>query len=160
MTNEPNDVTGRFCYDYPRPAVTVDIALLHPSSSDVHVLLIRRSLDPWKGAWALPGGYVEQFEPLEDAAARELKEETGIDGIELRQIGAFGDPGRDPRGRTISVAYGAVVDSLITATAGDDADAAQWVRFENTMELAFDHSLIIRRACELLINARSETSAS
>jgi len=93
----------KYCYDHPRPAVTVDVVLL--CRRPLEVLLIKRGRPPFKGSWALPGGFVDKAESLEAAAARELLEETGIDGIQLKQIGAFGGPGRDPRGHTISVAY-------------------------------------------------------
>lgn len=152
MTNESKrGPAPGFCYLYPRPAVTVDIALLYAGAGGVEVLVIRRAQDPWKGLWALPGGYVEEYEPLEVAAARELEEETGVQGVELRQIGAFGDPGRDPRGHTISVAYGCVVGEQTVVTAGDDADDARWIQVADDPGLAFDHSLIVRSAVEKLL---------
>src|SRR5689334_11906545 len=85
-----------YCYDYPRPAVTVDIILFHHDGQRIEVLLIKRARPPFKGTWAFPGGFVDKDESLERAAARELKEETGLAGIRLEQLGAFGDPGRDP----------------------------------------------------------------
>ena len=94
----------QFVYDYPRPSVTVDVAIvtLHKRP---RVLLIRRKHDPFAGTWALPGGFIDMNETLEDSARRELREETGVEAAELIQLGTYGDPGRDPRGRTITVAY-------------------------------------------------------
>src|SRR5437879_11623384 len=100
----------KYTYDYPRPAVTVDILIVsdEPAPS---VLLIRRKHDTFAGMWALPGGFVDMDESLEAAARRELYEETGVEAAELEQLHTFGDPGRDPRGRTISVVYLAKVDA-------------------------------------------------
>ena len=94
-----------YCYDHPRPALTVDIVLFHRSGVDIEVLLIKRAREPFKGRWAFPGGFVDKDESLEAAAARELREETGLHGIKLEQLAAFGDPGRDPRGHTVSVVF-------------------------------------------------------
>ena len=100
----------QYCYDYPRPAVTVDIVIVTREPRP-RVLLVRRKHDPFAGMWAVPGGFVEMDESLEDAAHRELKEETGIKAGRLRQLHTFGAPGRDPRGRTISVVYMAQLDA-------------------------------------------------
>lgn len=150
MKKSKSQADGQFCYAFPRPGVTVDIALLCQGATGLEVLVIRRGREPWKGRWALPGGYVDEFEPLEQAAVRELKEETGIEGVALRQIGAFGDPGRDPRGHTISIAYGSVLPARLDVTAGDDAEECQWVTVAGATQLAFDHTLIVRRAVEVL----------
>ena len=101
---------GKFTYEYPRPAVTVDIAIVTREEKP-RVLLIRRKHDPFAGCWALPGGFVDMDEALEAAARRELFEETGVKAKALMQLATFGDPGRDPRGRTISVVYLAEVDA-------------------------------------------------
>lgn len=146
----------KHCYDYPRPAVTVDIALFHSGDDGPEVLLIRRAREPMQGLWALPGGYVEKDEPLEAAAARELEEETGLRGIPLRQIAAFGDPGRDPRGHTISIAFGAVLSGTAKVEGADDADDARWVPLAKLGELAFDHSKIIPAAVEVLFGKGME----
>src|SRR5229473_2344318 len=112
---------GKYCYDYPRPAVTVDVAVVTREQTH-RVLLIRRKHDPFAGMWALPGGFVEMDESLEAAARRELKEETGIDVGQIEQLSTFGDPGRDPRGRTISIVYLARLDaSKINPRAANDA---------------------------------------
>src|SRR5215470_16076449 len=86
-----------YCYRHPRPAVTADIVLFRLPGDEIQVLLVRRANSPYKGRWALPGGFVDEDEPLEHAAARELEEETGITRVRLEQVGAFGNPGRDPR---------------------------------------------------------------
>jgi 8-oxo-dGTP diphosphatase len=136
-------MAGRYCYDHPRPAVTADVAVL---SRDRRILLVRRKGRPFKGSWALPGGFVEIDEPLDDAAARELEEETGLAGLALRQLGAFGRPGRDPRGRTVSVVYVSVTDEPPEPMAGSDALEARWWPLDSLPELAFDHAEIIARA--------------
>src|SRR5438034_11030935 len=114
-----------FTYDYPRPAVTADTVLFTMRAGDLAVLLVQRASAPFKGAWALPGGFVDQDEALDHAATRELQEETGLTGIALEQLGAFGEPGRDPRGHTITVAFlSFVVADTAPVAAHDAADAA------------------------------------
>jgi 8-oxo-dGTP diphosphatase len=132
-----------YCYDYPRPALTVDIVLFHRSADGTEVLLIKRAHDPFKDLWAFPGGFVDEDESLEDAAARELREETGLVGVHFEQIGAFGDPGRDPRGHTVSVVFSAVLDDRVQAAAADDAADAEWHSALAPPELAFDHEKIL-----------------
>src|SRR5581483_12347374 len=117
---------GKFTYDYPRPAVTVDVVILSQDPKP-RVLLIRRKNEPFAGRWAIPGGFVDMDESLEAAAARELKEETGISARRLVQLHTFGDPGRDPRGRTISVVYLAQLDSAnVQPRAADDVADVGW----------------------------------
>jgi 8-oxo-dGTP diphosphatase len=132
---------------YPRIDVTVDVVALAPVEDRLHVLVVRRGNPPYAGQWALPGGYLEVDEPLAAGAARELAEETGldVDPADLRQLGAFGDPDRDPRGRTISVAHVLFLDSPSEATGGDDAAEASWVEVGEVLEqgLAFDHERIL-----------------
>jgi 8-oxo-dGTP diphosphatase len=147
-----------FTYPYPRPAVTVDTVLFAMRADDLAVLLIRRLHEPFAGSWALPGGFVDEDEGLETAARRELKEETGVEDVELEQLGAFGEPGRDPRAHTVSVAYlGFVVAEAHPVAAADDAADAAWhpmtslvARGRKAVKLAFDHGEIIALARERL----------
>lgn len=141
----------RHCYDYPRPAVTVDIVLLRGLGRRPEVLLIKRARPPFKGSWAFPGGFVDKDESLEDAARRELEEETGLKRISLEQFGAYGDPGRDPRGHTVSIAFAAVLESSTDATAGDDAEEATWHTARRPPPLAFDHKKILRDALKYVL---------
>lgn len=140
----------KHCYDNPRPAVTVDIALFHLSKRGARVLLIQRGREPFKGDWAFPGGFVDEDESLEKAAARELYEETGLAGIKLKQIGVFGDPGRDPRGHTVSVVFAALLENQPEPSAADDAEAAAWHSASRPPALAFDHKRILRTAFKRL----------
>ncbi|MFL6215225.1 MAG: NUDIX domain-containing protein [Blastocatellia bacterium] len=145
-----------YCYEYPRPAVTADIILFHRDGERIEVLLIKRARDPFKGAWAFPGGFVDEDESLERAAARELKEETGLEGIAMEQLAAFGDPGRDPRGHTVSVAFVALLDRRAEAEAADDADEAQWHSALRPPRLAFDHKKILRIALNHVFGANGK----
>jgi 8-oxo-dGTP diphosphatase len=149
---------GRYCYDYPRPAVTVDLAAFAFFGTGLRVLLIRRKNDPFAGRWALPGGFVEIDEPIEVAARRELREETGLNVTgPVTFIGVYGDPGRDPRGRTISLAHAAVVRDVPADLAGaDDAAEASWVDLEHGRDLAFDHDAILAAARTWLDQGVSE----
>ena len=135
-----------FCYPYPRPAVTVDVVVVTREAKR-RVLLIRRKHEPFGGKWAIPGGFVDMAEPLEVAARRELLEETGIVAGKLVQLQTFGDPGRDPRGRTISVVYQTEVDAnRLNPHAADDAAAAAWHPLDRLPTLAFDHKQILAYA--------------
>ncbi|NOZ73398.1 MAG: NUDIX hydrolase [Chloroflexi bacterium] len=138
--------------EYPRPMVTVDLVLFTFAEQELRVLLIRRGHEPFAGAWALPGGFVNIDEKLETAAQRELREETGVTGVYLEQLYTFGDPDRDPRGRVITVAYFGIVgaDTAVTLQAGDDAREARWFNVYNLPPLAFDHGRIIRYAIQRL----------
>ena len=135
-----------YCYEYPRPSVTVDVVLFCREGERLEVLLIKRAREPFKGAWAFPGGFVDENERLEQAAARELKEETGITGVRFEQLGAFGDPGRDPRSHTISVVFVGLLDGRAEATGSDDAEDARWHSALRPPRLAFDHKKILRQA--------------
>lgn len=138
---------GRFVYEYPRPAVTVDCVVLGVDAQDLKVLLVRRGLDPFRGAWALPGGFVRTDEPLDDAARRELDEETGIRDVFLEQLYTFGAPHRDPRGHVITVAYYALAKlSDLRITAATDAADARWFPLSDLPTLAFDHATITAAA--------------
>lgn len=142
---------GRYCYDYPRPMVTVDAVLLAERDGQLEVLLIQRKADPYAGQWALPGGFVDMDESLDAAVLRELEEETGLTGIRFSQFNTFGDPNRDPRGRSISTAYLAVVDAATHAPkAADDAGDAAWRPVDTAGDLAFDHAKIVACAVERL----------
>ena len=133
---------------YDRPSVTVDVVVLSLVDDDLKVLLIRRKGSPYAGMWAIPGGFVQIDESLEAAAARELAEETGVTDVYIEQLYTFGDPGRDPRTRVITVAYFALVpaDALQVARPGDDAAAAQWFSMFDLPPLAFDHHEILTYA--------------
>jgi 8-oxo-dGTP diphosphatase len=133
----------KYTYDYPRPAVTVD-AVIVTRERTPRVLLIRRKDDPFAGTWAIPGGFVDMDESLEQAARRELREETGLDVDHVEQLHTFGDPGRDPRGRTISVVYLARVDAAkVKPRAADDAAEVGWHDLRRLPPLAFDHADIL-----------------
>lgn len=127
-------------YKYPRPAVTVDAILI---SNQNTVLLIERGGEPFKGKWALPGGFIDMDEELDEACRRELEEETGLKVGTLKQFKAFGDVFRDPRHRTISVLFYAFLNDEPIPMAGDDAAKAQWFPINQLPELAFDHEQIL-----------------
>jgi 8-oxo-dGTP diphosphatase len=154
MAANKSDKQKSYCYEYPRPALTVDIVLLHRGANETEVLLIKRAREPFKGQWAMPGGFVDKDESLEDAAARELVEETGLKGIHLEQIRAFGDPGRDPRGHTVSVVFAGVLEDRALVSAADDASEAAWHPALDPPNLAFDHNKILSTTLERLRNER------
>ena len=135
-------------YEHPRPALTVDCVIFGlDESSQLKILLIRRASDPFKGAWALPGGFVEMDEDLEAAALRELAEETGVKDVFIEQLYTFGQPGRDPRGRVVSVAYFALVNlEEHPVQAASDADHVDWFEIDQLPKLAFDHDRIVEVA--------------
>jgi 8-oxo-dGTP diphosphatase len=141
----------RFTYQYPRPAVTVDVVIVTREAKP-RVLLIRRKHEPYLGQWAIPGGFVDMDEALEAAARRELLEETSVRARKLEQLGTFGDPGRDPRGRTISVVYLAQVDAeRVHPEANDDAAEVGWFSLSRPpADLAFDHAEILAAARQRL----------
>ena len=138
-----------FIYPYPRPAVTVDALVFRTTGKETEVLLIKRGNPPFEGMWAAPGGFINMDETPETAAARELAEETGITGIKLFQYHTYGAVDRDPRHRTISIAYtGMLNDTDQAAAGGDDAAEAAWFPLYKLPPLAFDHSQIIAGAIE------------
>src|SRR6056297_2328876 len=135
-----------YTYKYPRPSVTTD-CLIFTKQTVQEILLIERKNPPFEGKWALPGGFVEIDEDLEESAKRELQEETGLTNISLYQLQTFGKPGRDPRGRTISVAYYGFITSegeKQKAIAGSDAKNVNWFDLNHLPSLAFDHDEIIQ----------------
>ena len=139
--------------EFPAFAVTVDVVVLTLVEGRLHVLLVRRGVPPFEGMWAIPGGFKRPDESLDDAAQRELLEETGVDGASLlRQFGAYGDPGRDPRMNVVTIAYLAVLRDVQGIAGGTDAAAAELVPISEALsgriELAFDHRQILRDAAE------------
>jgi 8-oxo-dGTP diphosphatase len=135
---------GKYIYDWPRPMVTVDTVVFVFFKGKVKVLLIKRGNEPFKGKWALPGGFVGIDEELEVAAERELAEETGLVNVPLEQLHTFGRCGRDPRGRQVTIAFmGIAKEGLDTIKAGDDAAGVQWFDIEKLpKDMAFDHNEI------------------
>jgi 8-oxo-dGTP diphosphatase len=137
--------------DHPRPSVTTDVIIFNLRAGDLQVLLIRRKSPPFQNMWAIPGGFVGMDESLEDAALRELEEETGLRDVYLEQLYTFGDPDRDPRGRTITIAYFALVPGAVPGLrAGDDAAEARWWSVYDLPPLAFDHADILAYALQRL----------
>ncbi|MCW8891474.1 MAG: NUDIX hydrolase [Sedimenticola sp.] len=140
-----------YSYEYPHPAVTTDIAVFSLHQQQLQLLLIRRGQPPYKGKWALPGGFLEIDEDLESGAKRELKEETGASDLYIEQLFTFGRPDRDPRERIISVTYFALAPAeKLSISAGSDATEAAWFPADELPELAFDHAEIILLAKERL----------
>ena len=134
-----------YSYDYPRPAVTADCIVM-TREDDPKVLLIERGHEPFKGCWAFPGGFMNMDETTEQCAIRELEEETGLQITDIQQLGAYSKVDRDPRGRTITVAYLAFVDTPLPVKGQDDAAKAQWFSIKNLPKLAFDHEEIMKDA--------------
>lgn len=130
--------------------VTVDAVIFKEAGNDYHILLIQRKNDPFKGQWALPGGFVDENEDLKDAAMRELEEETGLKVTKMEQLGAFGKPHRDPRHHTVSVAYTGFAADNDEVKGADDAEDARWFSILRLPELAFDHADIINEAIKKL----------
>jgi 8-oxo-dGTP diphosphatase len=140
-----------YTYQYARPALTVDCVVFGLDDEDLKVLLIQRKHDPFAGRWALPGGFVDVGEAPEQAARRELEEETGLGDVFLEQLYTFGDPDRDPREHVVSVAHYALVNVRDARVgAADDARDAGWFRVRKPPPLAFDHDKILRMAHERL----------
>lgn len=131
-------------------AVTVDAVIFYRKVNSLNVLLIKRKNEPFLDQWALPGGFLEENEPMEEGAKRELEEETGLKLKKLQQVGAFGTPGRDPRGRTISIAFVGLIDAEPKLKANDDALEVKWFNLNDLPDLAFDHRGIISEANSLL----------
>ncbi|MFA5973168.1 MAG: NUDIX hydrolase [Lentimicrobiaceae bacterium] len=133
----------KHCYDYPRPAVTADIIILKKINNQTYLLLIERKHPPFEGMWAFPGGFLNMDETLEEAALRELQEETGISGVELRQFHTFSKVNRDPRHRTITTVFIGFTDDTISIEAGDDAAKTQRFSIDKLPPLAFDNGEVM-----------------
>ena len=147
------DTKKKIAKEEPRPAVTVDLVILTIAGNELKVLLIRRSVEPFRNCWALPGGFVDMSESLQEAATRELKEEAGVENVYLEQLYTFGNPSRDPRGRVISVVYFALVDAERQhVAAASDGKVAAWHSVFNPPRLAFDHAEVLKYAVERLRN--------
>jgi len=142
---------GQYIYEWPRPMVTVDVIVFCQADSSTKVLLIKRGKEPHKGQWAFPGGFLELDEELVDGAKRELLEETGLKIAKLEQFHSFGDIGRDPRGRLITVSFMGFVDSELPVKGSDDAEEAGWFDINDLpQKMAFDHNLVAEKAIETL----------
>lgn len=140
-----------YTYKYPHPAVTTDCVIFGFDGSSINILLIERGIDPFKGTWALPGGFLDLNETVEEGAKRELHEETNIKDVYLEQFHVFSAVDRDPRERVLTVAFFALVSKNdFEVIAGDDASKAQWYEWNHLPPLAFDHDKIIRMAREKL----------
>ena len=137
-----------YTYKYPRPAVTADCVVMTKEAVP-QVLLIERGNDPFKGCWAFPGGFLNMDETTEQCAIRELEEETRLKVSDIHQIGAYSKVDRDPRGRTITVAYLAIIDAPAEVSGQDDAAKAKWFPINELPPLAFDHENIMRDAIAL-----------
>ena len=139
--------------------VTVDIVIFTIREGRLQVLLVRRAIPPFQGKWAIPGGFVKEEESLEEAALRELREETGVKDVYLEQLYTFGEPKRDPRGRVVTVAYFALIASdRATLQAGTDAAEARWHPMDSLPSLAFDHAEILEYSRERLRNKLEYTT--
>ena len=139
-----------YTYKYPHPVVTADCIVFACQNEKTQVLLIKRGSEPCKDMWALPGGFMNIDESAEEAAIRELKEETGIDVKEVTQVGAYSKVDRDPRERVITIAFYTVIDHPVRAVGQDDAKQAEWFTLDNLPTLAFDHSEILSAAIGML----------
>ncbi len=140
-----------YTYEYPRPAVTADCVVI-AKENEPKVLLIQRGNEPFKGYWAFPGGFMNMDETTEQCAVRELEEETGLKVTEIKQIGAYSKVDRDPRGRTVTVAYLAIIDKVENVKGLDDAAKAQWFPISDLPKLAFDHEEIMKDAKRLYLS--------
>ncbi len=143
------DETAKYCYKYPHPSVTTDCVIFGFDGARLMVLLIQRGIEPYKGRWAFPGGFLKMDESAEEGALRELQEETGLRGAYIRQFHTFTAPQRDPRERVITIAYYALV-RMQEVKGGDDAADARWFALTEVPQLAFDHDQILRKAEQAL----------
>ena len=138
-----------YCYKYPHPAVTTDCVIFGFDGERLQVLLVERGIEPYKGRWAFPGGFLKMDETAEEGALRELREETGLERAYIQQFHTFSDPHRDPRERVITIAYYALV-KIQEVHGGDDAASARWFPLSEIPSLAFDHDYILRMATQRL----------
>ena len=138
-----------YCYKYPHPAVTMDCVIFGFDGERLQVLLVERGIEPYKGKWAFPGGFLKMDETAEEGALRELREETGLERAYIQQFHTFSDPHRDPRERVITIAYYALV-KIQEVHGGDDAASARWFPLSEIPSLAFDHDYILRMATQRL----------
>lgn len=151
MANHYDEEKGMYCYQYPHAAVTADCVIFGFDGRSLKVLLIRRGIDPYKGYWAIPGGFMKIDESIEMTAKRELMEETNLTNVFMEQFKVFSEPGRDPRERVLTVAFIALVrPSDYSLIAGDDAVEASWFDEDRLPSLAFDHGRILHEAREYL----------
>jgi 8-oxo-dGTP diphosphatase len=140
-----------YTYKYPRPALTVDALVFHKNDKgQLSILLIQRKNEPFKNMWAFPGGFMDMQETLEQAVERELFEETEIKDVKLKQLRAYSAIDRDPRGRTISVAFYGFLHEMIQPHGSDDARKAAWFNIKSLPHLAFDHEVILHNALNLI----------
>ena len=139
----------KYCYRYPHPAVTTDCVIFGFDGAEIKVLLIERGLEPFRGKWAFPGGFLRMDETADECAVRELREETGLENAAVEQFHTFSAVDRDPRERVLTIAYLALV-RISEVKAGDDAARARWFSFSEIPGLAFDHEAIRKMAMEKL----------
>lgn len=135
----------KYSYRYPHPSVTTDCVIFSFDGTKLKVLLVQRGVEPYKGRWAFPGGFMKMDESAEEGALRELPEETGMSGAYIKQFHAFSEPARDPRERVITIAFYALV-KMQEVKGADDAADARWFALDEVPSLAFDHDLILRTA--------------
>lgn len=140
---------NKYCYRYPHPAVTMDCVIFGFDGERLQVLLVERGIEPYKGRWAFPGGFLKMDETAEEGALRELREETGLERAYIQQFHTFSDPHRDPRERVITIAYYALV-KIQEVHGGDDAASARWFPLSEIPSLAFDHDYVLRMATQRL----------
>ena len=140
---------GEYTYPFPRPSVTTDCVIFGYDGKDLKLLLVERGIPPFKGMWALPGGYLQMDEDAIDGAKRELFEETGLRDAYIEQFRTFSAVDRDPRGRVITIAHLALV-RISEVKGGDDAAKARWFPLKDVPQLAFDHDMILREAMKAL----------
>lgn len=145
-----------YTYQYPRPAVTADCIVI-TREAEPKVLLIQRGREPFKDYWAFPGGFMEMDETTAQCAVRELQEETGLSVTAIHQIGAYSKVDRDPRGRTVTVAYLALIDTPVVVSGHDDAAKAEWFPLSELPPLAFDHADILRDAIPVFKTITTDT---